>query len=247
MKYFQTKYPIEIVLSENIEKHFSAHNHIGHYVVALTICGTVEIHRENKKTECFEGDLILIPPYVSHSVYQQKGSMLLSVCIGTSFIKKHSQSESRYIIQMFMESLCEDHIIDAIQKEKIISSLGLIYNSNKSDSIVFEDDIVKLTDRIVRQSERELNLNYLAETAFISKYHLIRKFKKYIGMTPHQFHIQNRVRKAQYLLNDGKSIVETSAEMGFYDQSHFNKSFSKIVGISPSEYIDSRIELNGTK
>lgn len=35
--------------------------------------------------------------------------------------------------------------------------------------------------------------------------------------------------------------IETlAAEMGFYDQSHFDKAFQKIVGISPSEYVDSK-------
>ena len=59
-------------------------------------------------------------------------------------------------------------------------------------------------------------------------------------MTPHQFCIQNRIRKSQSLLDGEKTISRIAAEMGFYDQSHFDKAFHRIVGISPSEYIRSK-------
>lgn len=38
MKYFRSgQYPIEFVLSENINKEFSSHNHVSHYIVSLCI------------------------------------------------------------------------------------------------------------------------------------------------------------------------------------------------------------------
>ena len=97
---------------------------------------------------------------------------------------------------------------------------------------------------IISKPESEMSMDTLADEIFVSKYYMIRKFKKIIGMTPHQFHIQNRIRKAQYLLSNNKTVAEVSAELGFYDQSHFNKSFQKIVGISPLEYINSKLEIN---
>lgn len=63
------------------------------------------------------------------------------------------------------------------------------------------------------------------------------------GMMPHQFCIQNRIRKSQGLLDGEKTISRIAAEMGFYDQSHFDKVFQRIVGISPSEYICSKKQI----
>lgn len=80
----------------------------------------------------------------------------------------------------------------------------------------------------------------LAADIFVSKYYLIRKFKNCIGMTPHRFCIQNRIRKSQGMLDEDKSISGIATEMGFYDQSHFDKAFRRIVGISPSEYVHSK-------
>ena len=42
MRYYQCDtYPIEFVLSENIEKCFAAHNHVGHYVISVVMQGMV--------------------------------------------------------------------------------------------------------------------------------------------------------------------------------------------------------------
>lgn len=72
---------------------------------------------------------------------------------------------------------------------------------------------------------------------YTSKYHLlIRKFKEEIGLTPHEFQIQNQIRKAQRLLEHDLLVAEVVLAAGFYDQSHFIKHFRNIMGITPSEY-----------
>jgi AraC-like DNA-binding protein len=100
-----------------------------------------------------------------------------------------------------------------------------------------------LADKITSHPEQELSIETLAADIFVSKYYLIRRFKSNIGMTPHQFCIQNRIRKSQGMLNEKKAISRIAAEMGFYDQSHFDKAFQRIVGISPSEYVHSKKQI----
>lgn len=42
MKYFRSgQYPIEFILSENINKEFSSHNHASHYIISLCIKDSV--------------------------------------------------------------------------------------------------------------------------------------------------------------------------------------------------------------
>lgn len=74
---------------------------------------------------------------------------------------------------------------------------------------------------------------------YLSKYYMIRKFKNDVGLTPHKFLLQNRIRKAQRLLQKGLKVADVAAEMGFYDQSHFVKSFRKVMKIPPEEYLQS--------
>lgn len=59
MRYYQcNKYSIEFVLSENIDKHFASHNHVGHYVISVVMQGMVKISLENRESECHRGDML---------------------------------------------------------------------------------------------------------------------------------------------------------------------------------------------
>ena len=241
MQYYQhNKYPIEFVLSENIDKHFDSHNHVRHYIISVVMQGVVTAYIENREIACHRGDVFIIPPYTVHSVCQTKDSRLLSMCIGTTFIEEANLKTAEVIVQDLLGDAVEQGIFGNEQSEKLLASLRTVYSLRDKDREEMDTGIKILTDKITSHPEKDLSLEALAADIFVSKYYLIRKFKSGIGMTPHQFCIQNRIRKSQGLLDAERAVGEISAEMGFYDQSHFDKAFRKIVGISPSEYIHSK-------
>lgn len=87
--------------------------------------------------------------------------------------------------------------------------------------------------------EIPFSIDEMAHSACISKYHFIRSFRREVGLTPHQFQMQNRIRKAQRLLNEADTIAEVALATGFCDQSHFIKQFKKVVGMTPTVYKES--------
>ena len=93
-----------------------------------------------------------------------------------------------------------------------------------------------LWQMIIDNPENEFLIEDMAKTANISPYHMIRQFKKAFGLTPHQFQIQCRIRKAQRLLEEGRSITEVAYDAGFFDESHFDRCFHKAVQLTPSDY-----------
>ena len=241
MRYYQCdKYPIEFVLSENIDKHFDSHNHVGHYVISIVMQGTVAVCMENREAACHRGDVFIIPPYAVHSVRQGKDACLLSVCIGTAWIEKTGSETAEGIFRELFKGAAGQGILGKEQEEKLLASVRTVFHVWDKGGKEMDAGIKVLADRITIHPEHELPIEALAADIFVSKYYLIRKFKRSMGMTPHQFHIQNRIRKAQSLLNAERTISSIAVEMGFYDQSHFDKTFQKIVGISPSEYVDSK-------
>lgn len=241
MRYYQcNKYPIEFVLSENINKHFDSHNHVGHYVISIVMQGTVAVCLENREVACHRGDVFIIPPYTVHSVRQGRDACLLSVCIGTAFIEKTDSGTAEGIFRELFEGAAGEGILGKEQEEKLLASVRTVFYVWDKGGKEMDAGIKVLADRITIHPEHELPIETLAADIFVSKYYLIKKFKRATGMTPHQFHIQNRIRKAQSLLNAEQTISSIAVEMGFYDQSHFDKAFQKIVGISPSEYVDSK-------
>ena len=107
--------------------------------------------------------------------------------------------------------------------------------------LIEDEDMVfsyteELKNQLLQTPENPFSLEQMAKHICISPYHMIRQFKTAVGLTPHQFQIQSRIRKAQKLLKTNKSVTEVALETGFCDQSHFNRYFKKIVGLTPKEY-----------
>ncbi len=244
MRYYQcNKYPIEFVLSENIDKRFDSHNHVGHYVISVVMQGTVTLCLENREAVCRRGDVFIIPPYAVHSVCQGKDARLLSMCVGTALIEETDLETAEGIVQELLREAMEQDIFGREQGEKLLASVRTVYRLRDKGRKELDAGIKILADKMTGHPEMELPLETLAADIFVSKYYLIRKFKSSIGMTPHKFCIQNRIRKSQGMLDEEKTISRIAAEMGFYDQSHFDKAFRRIVGISPSEYVHSKKQI----
>jgi len=84
--------------------------------------------------------------------------------------------------------------------------------------------------------DRNIHLNILAHNQCTSKYHLIRIFKKYYGITPHQYLIDKRIEQAKSLLRSGSSVSETCYAVGFESVHSFSTLFKGKTGLSPSAY-----------
>ncbi len=93
-----------------------------------------------------------------------------------------------------------------------------------------------LKKMIINVPENRFSIEDMAQNIGVSPYHMIRQFKNVCGLTPHQFQIQCRVRKAQKLLEEGESVTEAAYATGFCDQSHLDRCFRKIVRLTPSAY-----------
>ncbi|MFE0186597.1 helix-turn-helix domain-containing protein [Streptomyces sp. NPDC058989] len=66
--------------------------------------------------------------------------------------------------------------------------------------------------------------------------HLVRAFSGAFGIAPHQYVVSRRVDLARRLLLDGRPPGEVATAAGFYDQSHLNRHFKRVVGVTPGRY-----------
>lgn len=81
-----------------------------------------------------------------------------------------------------------------------------------------------------------LSLEDLCAVAGLSKYHLVRSFKKAYGLTPHAYHLNLRVNEAKVRLRAGGDLATVALDAGFCDQSHFTRVFTRCVGMPPAAY-----------
>ena len=84
---------------------------------------------------------------------------------------------------------------------------------------------------------QDLSLSALAEITSLSPHYFALQFKRSLGVSPHQYVIQQRIERAKYLLQDDRtSIIEIAYCLGFANQSHFNFHFKRTLGVTPRQY-----------
>ena len=57
-----------------------------------------------------------------------------------------------------------------------------------------------------------------------------------MGLAPHEYQVQLRVNRARALLESGESAAQAALDSGFADQSHLNRHFRRILGLTPGAY-----------
>ncbi len=82
-----------------------------------------------------------------------------------------------------------------------------------------------------------INLDALSKMHHISKYHLSREFKKYIGFSPIEYLISLRVQHAAILLaQTDLKVEEVCVRSGFGNLSNFIEQMKKKTGLTPAGY-----------
>ncbi|MBL4932767.1 AraC family transcriptional regulator [Clostridium paridis] len=85
----------------------------------------------------------------------------------------------------------------------------------------------------------DLSLDTLSQKFYISKYHLSRQFKQYVGFTIHQYISKKRLIFAKIHLYNGASIDSAYIGSGFNNYQNFLKAFKDEFGFSPKKYVKS--------
>jgi AraC family transcriptional regulator len=82
-----------------------------------------------------------------------------------------------------------------------------------------------------------LQLKDLAAAAGVSKYHFLRVFRRLTGLTPYQYLLSVRMRRAaRGLVSSRRPVLEVALDSGFGDLSTFNKRFRETFGATPTQF-----------
>jgi AraC-like DNA-binding protein len=81
-----------------------------------------------------------------------------------------------------------------------------------------------------------VSLDDLARVAGLSKFYLLRAFRRAHGVTPHAYQMQLRLAHAWRLIVDGRPLSRTTYDAGFADQSHLTRRFAEVFGLTPARY-----------
>ena len=118
--------------------------------------------------------------------------------------------------------------------------LALVSASVKQ--VIVPDIIVAIQSYIDRNYASQITLDALSHSFGISKYHMSREFKRYIGKSPNDYLIDLRLDHAKSLLVDsGRTIADIGQLVGIPNTNHFLYLFKSREGITPSAFRKQRI------
>src|SRR5262249_32363781 len=86
-------------------------------------------------------------------------------------------------------------------------------------------------------AHRDIELEDAARQAGVSPFHFLRLFSGVLGVTPHQYLLRSRLRRAaRPLAADDKPVTEIAYDVGFNDLSNFVRTFHRAAGVSPLKF-----------
>jgi AraC-like DNA-binding protein len=94
---------------------------------------------------------------------------------------------------------------------------------------------------IEENSHEDIGLEDAAQAAGVSPFHFLRLFSKALGVTPHQYLVRSRLRRAARLLAQReRSVTDIALDVGFADLSNFVRTFRRAAGVPPGKFAAAR-------
>jgi len=84
--------------------------------------------------------------------------------------------------------------------------------------------------------EGKLDLDALSRETGLSRFQVVRTFKRSYGLPPHAYQLCVRIAEAQRLLSLGYAPAAVASALRFVDQSHLTRHFKRTLGVTPSAY-----------
>jgi AraC-like DNA-binding protein len=233
-----------VELKKCSRSHQSYKNHM-HQELSIGIIreGSTKVKFPGIDIEFLKGDGVIIPPKLSHmcspeDVEHWRFDMLY---VDPAFYGEELTFETAKkltdatLIEEFLaiqkESANQEYV-----KECLIELLEKLSENNDKDEIFEENKIDNLRLYIEDHWLDRIKLDELELQFRMSKFSMIRNFRKKYNTTPMAYQLQLKMAEAKKLLMQQVSILDVCYELGFYDQAHFTREFYKMNGLSPSIY-----------
>lgn len=158
----------------------------------------------------------------------------------------HDNSLKNYI-ELFYHEVDKNGVngIEYIENLLKIFSVYFINNysnyqsisENNTPSKISKEQVKEIHDYILANIEEPLTIDELALEINMSKFYFLKEFKKATSLTPYQYLMNIRMKKAAELIRDKNlNLADLAFNLGFNDQSHFSRVFKNYHGETPKAY-----------
>lgn len=200
--------------------------------------GEVHSNRAHAGTGCSYRDLFISPELVRRAAAEAYGRER-----GLPFFRRVVVSESDVIRQYLELHYAFERAATSLERETLLLRLlkTLVSRFAEERAVLLSPgrerrSLRRACDYLVEHHAENVSLENLATMADLSPFHFNRVFARQFGMPPHEFQTLVRVSRAKQLLRDGWPIPQAASHAGFFDQSHLNRHFKRVVGVTPGQY-----------
>ena len=226
------------------------HGHQNPYF-CYVLNGSYSEHYNKKALVCLAGDVIFHQAEIEHS---NDFNNDLSTCFNLemsktwlervfesdvkmdSIIKTTDTAVQNTIIKLHTEFNNFDTLSPLMIEGLMIETLVLLFRNYRKERF-YPNYIRHVKQYIDDQYYNNPTLSELSTICKVSPEHLVRGFKSTFNITIGDYARQVKVKNSCNKLKlTNQKLAEIAFEMGFSDQSHFNRVFKKIMGVTPLEY-----------
>lgn len=249
---------VEFRFTQDSEEDYKDHFHLEFFLGAVT-SGVATGHSEGRDFPVAAGSLVHFCPNVVHRCNPETRSRTYVVALispdwalqlqqdvlggATGWqIPTAATLDDPTLFQRFLKlaTLFEDQGSALEKTEGLILYLGDFFlrlaEQPAISPLPASRIISDLKERLGRNLEENLTLPQIADELGGNPYHLLRSFKKTVGITPHAYRLNLRIEMAKEMLRDGEPPAQVATATGFVDQSHFHRTFRQIVSATPGEF-----------
>ncbi|MGL4610123.1 MAG: AraC family ligand binding domain-containing protein [Trueperaceae bacterium] len=251
---------LELLKATFVKHSFPPHTHDG-YVIGLVEGGVEMFHREKELHVATPNKIILVNPNQLHTGYAGVPEGWTYRTLYPSIEQMQKASESIFgkeHMPYFPYAVLDDtglakrlhHFHCAAeqgtrleQDSTFTDMLGVLVSCYADKTLSLhtigkEHKAVRVAQKFLEaHPTSEVSLESLANLTSLSSFHLLRVFKRDMGVSPHGYQIQQRIELAKKFLREGKKIAEVALETGFHDQSHMGLHFKRLVGVTPMQFV----------
>jgi AraC family transcriptional regulator len=133
--------------------------------------------------------------------------------------------------RLYIESLSQVLVIHLLRHYS--ETAQIITSDNRSLTCT---QLQQAIDYIQTHLNRDLSLAELAGVINISPTYFASLFRQAMGVSPHQYVIQQRVERAKVMLKrTDLAIADIALQVGFSSQSHLTQQFKRLTGMTPKQ------------
>ena len=102
------------------------------------------------------------------------------------------------------------------------------------ESFAGDEKVASILQYLSQHLTEDVSIDALAARFYVSKYHMMRRFRAETGYTIHAYLVGKRLALAREQIAAGTPVLQASADCGFGDYSAFCRAYKRRFGIPPS-------------